>query len=335
MNDLLHFNWKGFDPVSGAKVAIGVIVIMALTKLTGETWTATGLVVLLAWLTNVPGPLKDRINGMLIFGIGAITVTVISGVIGLALWPNIFVLSVVGILGTMALLCGTRAYMVGYVLICWAIYAPFLVKSTSVTNCVLAILLGTAVLIALNLIDTILLGKKTESPESEAVESSGGPGLDYIIAYSVTLALVLALTTYLGWTVLKTDPTLIVGGAFFIIGFDAKKTWTTGIARVIGVVSGTFMGLIIARLLGPGSVLDFIVIAACFLSFATIAIHPSAFMFFFLLLLSIGWQGLETEALNLTFWERLLGESSGVIIAMAAIGVLQRWQSRQSNERQT
>jgi len=326
MNDLIRFNWRAFDPISGIKVTIGFIVIMALTKLTGETWTATGLVVLLAWLTNVPGPLKDRINGMLVFGAGAIIITVISGQMELALWPNIIAVSVVGVLGTLALARGTRAYMIGYALICWAIYAPFMVAGTSVTNCVLAILLGTGVLIVLNIVAAILEGDNTET--SEAEESSGGPEMNYIIAYSVTVALVLALTTYLGHALLKTDPTLIVGGAFFIIGFDAKKTWVAGIARVIGVVAGTLLGLIIAKLLGPGLLLHVIVIAAFFLSFATMAIHPGFFMFFFLLLLSIGWQGLETETLNLTFWERLSGETTGVLIAMTAIAALQWWQNR-------
>ena len=35
----------------------------------------------------------------------------------------------------------------------------------------------------------------------------------------------IALTTYLGWTLLKVDPTLVAGGAFFIIGFDTRTTW--------------------------------------------------------------------------------------------------------------
>jgi hypothetical protein len=326
MNDLIRFNWRAFDPISGIKVTIGFIVIMALTKLTGETWTATGLVVLLAWLTNVPGPLKDRINGMLVFGAGAIIITVISGQMGLGLWPNIIAVSVVGVLGTLALARGTRAYMIGYALICWTIYAPFLVDSTSVTNCVVAILLGTGVLIALNVVAAVFEGDSTEMSVTE--KSSGGPGMDYIIAYSITLALVLALTTYLGRVLLKTDPTLIVGGAFFIIGFDAKKTWVAGIGRVIGVVAGTVLGLIISKLVGPGLLMYIIVIAAFFFSFATMAIHPGFFMFFFLLLLAIGWQDLETETLNLTFWERLSGETAGVLIAMTAIAVLQWWQKR-------
>ncbi len=75
MKELIQFNWKAFDPVSGAKFAIGVVVLMAFQNLTGETWMITGLVALFAWMANVPGPLKDRIGGMVGFALGAIFCT--------------------------------------------------------------------------------------------------------------------------------------------------------------------------------------------------------------------------------------------------------------------
>jgi hypothetical protein len=53
-------------------------------------------------------------------------------------------------------------------------------------------------------------------------------------------------------------------------------------------------------------------------------------MFFFMLLIAMGWQGLEIEQLNLTFWERLLGEGVSVLIAMVAIAFLHWWQIRTS-----
>ena len=42
------------------EVAIGLIVMTVLVRLTGQSWLATGMVVLLAWLTNVPGRTADR-----------------------------------------------------------------------------------------------------------------------------------------------------------------------------------------------------------------------------------------------------------------------------------
>ena len=138
--------------------------------------------------------------------------------------------------------------------------------------------------------------------------------MDFIIAYSITVAIVLALTTYLGWIKLKTDPTMVVGGAFFVIGFDVNKTWVAGIARVIGIAAGMLLGMVIGGMLDPGLLYYTILIAAFFLCFAAMPVHPGLFMFFFMLLIAMGWQGLETEQLNLTFWERFLGEGVGVFI---------------------
>ena len=154
--------------------------------------------------------------------------------------------------------------------------------------------------------------------------------MDFIIAYSVTVAIVLALTTYLGWVKLKTDPTMVVGGAFFVIGFDVNKTWVAGIARVIGIVTGMLLGMMIGGLLDPGLLYYAILIAAFFLCFAAMPVHPGFFMFFFMLLIAMGWQGLATEQLNLTFWERFLGEGVGVLIAMVAIALLHWQQTRTS-----
>ena len=88
-------------------------------------------VAMLAWLADVPGALSDRISGMLVFAAGAAVMTFASGQIELSLWPNLIANAVVGLLGTLALAWGTRAFMVGWVTICWAIYAPFLVDGTS------------------------------------------------------------------------------------------------------------------------------------------------------------------------------------------------------------
>ena len=78
----------------------------------------------------------------------------------------------------------------------------------------------------------------------------------------------------------------------------------------------------------PGWALDLIVIAAFFMCFAAMPVHPGFFMFFFMLLLAIGWHGMEAEKLDLTFWERVSGETVGVVIAMAAIAFLQWQQNR-------
>ena len=142
MSGLFRFDWQAFDAITGLKVAIAALIVFGLMAVTGESWTATGLVLLFAWLTNVPGSLRERLGGMLAFAVGAIAITVLSGWIGLDTWSNTIAVVVIGFLASLALAWGTRAYMVGYALICWAIYGPFMIESTSVMNCVLAIRTG-------------------------------------------------------------------------------------------------------------------------------------------------------------------------------------------------
>ena len=243
----------------------------------------------------------------------------------LTLWPNVLAIAAIGFAGTLALAWGTRAFMVGYALISWVIYGPFLIESTSVLNCLLAIVVGTGVLVLLNVAAVGIGRRDGEGPESGGSDTQ--LPMDYVLAYSATVAVVLAITTYLGWRHLKTDPTLAVGGAFYIFGFDAIKTWIAGIARVIGVVAGTIIGVMLWQIVGPGLILDGLIVGALFMCFAAMAVHPGAFMFFLLIFVAATWHGLEADVLDLTFRERLVGETTGVIAAMAGIALMQYlWQ---------
>ena len=53
-------------------------------------------------------------------------------------------------------------------------------------------------------------------------------------------------------------------------------------------------------------------------------------MFFFMFLIALGWTTLDPATLDLTFWERVLGEGVGVAIAMLAIGFLHWLQTRKT-----
>jgi len=331
MRELIQFNWQAFNPLTGIKIGVGLIIMLLLQSLTGETWLTTGLIAMFAWLTNIPGPIKDRVGGMLSFAAAAAIMTVMFGQIGLEIWPNVIAMLIIAIVGTLALALGMRAFMVGFALICWAIYGPFMVATTSVENCLLAILVGTGVVAILNVIGENF-SKNDEAAEStdagEAESPSSGPDMGYIVAYAISVALVLALTTYYGWVELQTDPTMMAGGAFFVIGFDARKTWIAGVARLLGLIAGGLTGLFLASVLGSGIVLDALMVIACGLSFAAMAVHPGAWMYFFMVFVAIGWQGLDPEAFDLTVAERLYGETAGVVAAMVAIMFLQWWQKR-------
>ncbi|MGI9240599.1 MAG: FUSC family protein [Verrucomicrobiales bacterium] len=334
MRELLQFNWRAIDHAATVKISIGLIVMLVLTKLTGQPWLATALAAMFAWLANTPGPLKNRIGGMAAFALIALILTLVFDWIGLALWPNVVAIAIVALAGTAALLAGIRAFMVGWSSICWAIYGPFLVATTSVNNCLLAVLAGTGIIIGLNIIGEWLGGRKASPPSDENEEPPSTraaiPGIGDVIAYALTVAAVLAFTTYWGWGVLEMDPTLMVGGAFFVIGFDLRKTWVSGIARILGLISGVALGLLFAKLLGPGLPLDIIMILACGLSFGAVAVHPGAWMFFFMIFVAAGWPGLDPATSDQAMKERFFGETVGVVIAIAGLGFLHWWQTRRS-----
>jgi len=330
MTELTRFNWRAFDIYATLKVAIGLGIMLALTTATGEPWLATALVAMFAWLANIPGALHHRVGGMLAFGFCAAALTVVYGIIALSVPANVLVTAVVAFMATAALGWGLRAFMVGFAVICWAIYGPLMVASTSVQNCLQAVALGTGIVILLNIIGDRLFPQNKEGPAPQAAESFDGPQPGFILAYSVTVAAVLALATYLGWVQLTTDPSLIAGGAFFVIGFDTKKTWIAGLGRVLGLIGGVIVGISLAQLLGPGLPLTLLMIIACGASFGAGGVHPGAWMFFFMIFVAMGWPALDQEAASLTIGERFYGESVGIGLAMVAIVIMQWWQSRQS-----
>ena len=268
MHDLLKLNWEAFNPRTGLNVLVSAFLVFGLMHLTGESWIATGMALLFAWLTNVPGNIRDRASGMVAFAVGAIVITIASGLLGFGLWTNIVMLVVVGFVGTLALAHGIRAYMVGYALICWGIYGPFLVADTGVINCILAIVTGTGAMLLVTFVgEKIRKPSETDGPASDGVPSENpastqAPDYAPVLPYAITVAIVLGITAYLGWVMLKTDPLLIVGGAFFVIGFDERKTWIAGISRAVGVLIGIFLGLTLAQFVPPGAASTALLIGA-------------------------------------------------------------------------
>ena len=322
----MKFNLQAFDIWPGIKISLGLIIMMALERITGGSWITTALVALFVWLTNTPGPLKYRVLGMLVFSLGAATMTFLHGQTTATLWPTILIVMVIGFLGTIALIWGMRAFMVGYSLICWAIYSPLLVVSTSMANVLLAILAGSAILTLLNLVGEILQkDRKQEKEYGNQAPQGNIPEMSYILAYGATVALTLGLTNYYGWVELETDPTLMAGGAFFILGFDIKKTWLNGFSRALGMIGGATLGFLLAHVLEDSFISYLIMIGACGLSFSAMGVHPGAWMFFFMIFVGMGWQELDAETLALSVHERFYGELWGIAVAMIAILFLQWW----------
>ena len=187
-----------------------------------------------------------------------------------------------------------------------------------------SILIGVGILLILNVVADVI---KAERDGESAAAGEVGADSGYIAAYALVIAVVLAVATWIGQT-FKTDPIMVTATAFFVIGFDMRKTWVGGIARLIGIALGILLGTLLVTLIGPGLVLQAVLVAACFLCFATASVHPSFLMFFLTLYIAGGWQGLQPDVLELTINEKIVGEIVGVVIALISIVLLQFWEKQ-------
>ncbi len=325
---ICEFNWGAFDASTGLKVALGLLGVTLLTGITGQPWLATGLVMLFAWMTDVSGKLSERLLGIGLFAVGSLVVTLVSELIQDDPLGNALFLGAVGFLASYAIKHGIRPYLVGYSVICWAIYGPAMVLATGLANTLLAVVVGSASV-------AVLLALFSQRETAPVEEENGANALElpdgYPLVYAITVGITLTLATYLGWAYLGTDPTLIVGAAFFVIGPDPRASWAAGVTRIVGVIAGGYFGYWCAITLGPGVPLDIIVLGACFMSFAAASVHSGALMFFLLVMIGAGWGEITSDDLNIFAIERFGGETLGSVLAMIAVLSLQFWQGRQSS----
>jgi len=162
-------------------------------------------------------------------------------------------------------------------------------------------------------------------PDSvDALAGSGDVGADsrYIAGYALVVAIALAVGTWIAQSA-QTDPSMVAAGAFFVIGFDLKKTFVGGIARLIGIFVGIVLATLLLSQVAPGPLFEIIMIVTAFLVFALAPVHPSFLMLFLTIFLASGWRGMEADVFELTIYEKVVGETIGVAIAMIALILLQ------------
>jgi hypothetical protein len=146
---ILHFDWKALDVRGGAKYSIGVGIVIVLSMIVNFSWFAVGLSALLAWLVGVPGPRRDRLNGIMIYIVAG------AGLIGLVYalagtyWPWLVSMVVVSFFGTFAMIRGPRGFMLGWCLICLFFVAPLLGTNEIPLEVLSAHLLGSGVMLLL------------------------------------------------------------------------------------------------------------------------------------------------------------------------------------------
>lgn len=193
-------------------------------------------------------------------------------------------------------------------------------------------------LIGVGIVVTItLLWPKGIGPygQAQTPDSADGGGVDdrlFVIVYSLTVAIVLAIAIYIGLQLFTVGAIWIVNGAFFVLGPSTQQSWVKSIERAVVVVLGVIVGLLLAQFID--SVLVRTALLAIFAFFALAALNAgyavSIFSYTAGMVMIWAVQGLETGFLNSN--ERILAEAFAIGLAIAATAFLQWWSNRRQVE---
>ena len=328
---LFHFKWAAFDSTAGLNYAIGIVIVYILSTWFGASWFVAGICALLCWLTDVPGLRKNRVLGMTAFAVGGAVLTLLAGWLGTDLVQQVAGISVVAFTGTLLMLNGQRAFMVGWCLTYWFLLALVLIDpSKGPSDTVISLLIGSGVVILLTIIAGLFnqAGRQEDMDATQNAETTDRTALQFVLGYAFTLALVMAICLYIGSILIESDYTWVANAAFMVIGPNSRQTWISGLERAVGAVLGIIVGFYLFQYV-QGEIMIFILgVVLSYLSLSLMNVSPAAFIFFFLIYMSHGWVSQGLERANIIANERILAELIGVLVACMAISVLQWWATR-------
>jgi hypothetical protein len=316
---ILHFNWAGLDLRGGLKYAIGVAIVISFSLVIKFSWVAVGMSALLAWLINVPGPRRDRLNGIVIF------IVVGAALIGLAwalagtYWPWLISMVAVAFLGTFTMIRGPRGFMIGWCLICLFYVLPLFGAAKIPLEVLSAHLLGSIVILILV---ALPFGEAADSEgEGKDAAPAEKPNISFVASYSATVAIVMAIGLVLGDLWLKSDPTLILQASLMIILPSVLGTWNVAVDRMLGLIAGIVAGFYLGQFAG-GQIMEIIVwLSASFMVVTMMKVNAGAVIFFFVLPYSLVWGMLDGEAGHAIANERIVAEFIGVLLAGIAVSM--------------
>jgi hypothetical protein len=315
---ILNFNWAALDVRGGVKYTIGVIIIIALSLVIEFSWMAVGMSALLAWLVNVPGPRRERLNNIVLFIVIGAALIVLAWALAGTYWPWLISMVVVAFLGTFAMIRGPRGFMLGWCLICLFYVAPVLGTAEIPMEVLGAHLLGS---IAILILVALPFGEDADADGESEDATAEKPSVSFVASYATAVAIVMTIGLVLGDMWLKSDPTLILQASLMIIMPSARGTWTVAVDRMIGLFLGVVAGFYLGQVAG-GQIMEIVVwIGASFMLVTLMKVNPAPVIFFFVLPFSLVWGMLDGEAGHAIANERLWAELIGVVLAGIAVSM--------------
>ncbi|MGI9586529.1 MAG: FUSC family protein [Acidimicrobiia bacterium] len=325
---LLRFDSSAFNPIGGIKFALGITVAAVVSGVFDLDMLVVGIASLLTWLTDVPGPRRNRLYGMAAFGvIGVGLIWLASLVVDSSVWFPLTLAAVTFVL-TMPLTVSQRGYQVGWsaILLFFSIAAFTGVDSVVQTELSIDLLIGVGLVMALTAIWPHGIGPYGRS-ESDTREPPGMADTQFVAVYAATVAVVMGVALYLGMQSFTAGAVWAANGAFFIIGPSTNQSIIHGLERAIAVIVGVAGGALAVEWMTADWLLITLWLILGAIALATLNAGYFIMVAAYTAGMTMTWavQGQDIAAINST--ERILAEFGALALALAAVAFLQWWGS--------
>jgi hypothetical protein len=323
---MFKYDWSKFDARTGLFFAVGVVVVFNAMGGSDFAWYAAGTAALLAWCTILlvpPQSLRRDLGGLgvyLVAGAGAAWLGSAVASNSVALVISMFVVTFAGY---MMLMYGAHAFMIAWCVVYWFLLIPLFMAGQTLGGILYAHLIGTGLVIALNALKPLWGAKQEDTAEVEPVEDER-PSLGYMLRYAGVVATSVCGGTALGIRWLTADPTAIANTTLNIISPSFSQVWRAAVERVVlgtvGIVTGFYIGWFF-----PGEVFGQVFTGvAAFAALGFTRVSFSLLVTFLFMFLAYPWGVMHSDAGHLIANEKIIGEMIGMVVAVAAIGLLTR-----------
>ncbi len=153
-SSFFRFDTAAFNPIAGLKFTAAIVVAAIVSAVANLDLLVVFIAALLAWLTDVPGPTRNRLVGMAVFGtIGVGLIWLAAAVAESDVWFPLVLAAVTFVL-TLPLAISPRGYQVGWsaILLFFSIAAFTGTESAVQTELSIDLLVGVAVVLAVTAI---------------------------------------------------------------------------------------------------------------------------------------------------------------------------------------
>jgi hypothetical protein len=249
---------------------VAILIVMLLTTFTDFDFLIILIASFLAWLTDVPGTTRNRVLGMVVFGVaGAVMVWLAAVVFSSVFWFTI-AMFVVAFGFTLPMALSQRGYMVGWVTILWFFSIAPMTSSGDVTSIIWDLLIGVAIVVAITFFWPAGIGPYGRAQAPESTDGGGIEDRPFVLIYALTVALVMAVAIFIGLQLFTVGAVWVVNGAFFVLGPSTRQSWVHGIERAVVVVVGVILGLLLVQFIDSSLVLTALWVVFAFISLAAL-----------------------------------------------------------------